>query len=261
MYLSCPKKYEFSYVMRLPRVPSMPLAIGKGGHAALEYNAKQKIKTASDIAMEELLDIASDQINAEVIQVPDKTTKASGQNKDRALAGIRIFRERDAPKIQPAGVEVPFLLQLSPETRPIKGFIDIIDTSRAVDDYKFVSRRKSQADVDLSPQLTLYSKVFHTITGTYPSNVGFRQFLPGNKSEAPDTEVIRRSAELMTPAAQEARFKRMEYQFAMVEKGIEAGVFPPTDNPQTCSYCDFRTRCQSSLVKDDFQAAKIRGEI
>lgn len=260
MYLRCPKQYEFSYVLKLPRMPSMALAIGKGGHSALEYNSRQKIKTANDIAMEDLLDIASDQIDAEASSVEDKETKTKGQTKDRAIAGIRIYRQRDAPQVMPAGVEVPFLLQLSEDTRPIKGFIDIIETSNKVFDYKFVSKRRSEAEVNLSPQLTLYSKVFHTVTGRYPTEVGYQQFLPGNLKEPPGTEKIIRAAELMTPEAQEARFKRLEYQFAMVERGIAAGVFPPTDNPQVCGYCDFRTRCHSSLVKDDFTAAIIRGE-
>lgn len=244
----------------------MALAIGKGGHSALEFNAKTKIKTASDLAMEDLLDAASDFIDTEVSTVENKVPNPRGQNKDRAIAGIRIFRQRDAPKIKPIGVEVPFYLDLNtPDTmnepiRPVKGYIDVIDSLGEVDDYKFVNQRRSQVEVDTSPQLTLYSKVYHTVTGQYPTRVGYRQFTPGNTKESPDSEVIHRSPALMTPEAQEARFKRLQYQFQMVERGIKAGVFPPTDNPQTCSFCDFRTRCQSSLVKDDFIAAKLRGE-
>lgn len=268
MYLRCPKQYEFSYVKKLPRIPNMALAIGKGGHTALEYNAKQKIKTKKDLDTSDLLDLTSDFIDSETADVEDKKERQGGQTKDRAIAGIRIYRERDAPKIMPAGVEVPFMLNLN-ETeedniepiRIVKGYIDVIDTGEKVSDYKFVNKRRGQAEVDLSPQLTLYSKVFHKLTGRYPAKVGYQMFLPGNKKEAPDSEFISRTAALMTPEAQEKRFRRLRYQFQMVERGIRAGVFPPTDNPQTCSYCDFRTRCQDSLAPDDFIAAKLRGEL
>ena len=266
MYLRCSMQYYFRYMLGLKDRPSLPLSIGKGGHSALESNGRYKIKHGSDMNTEDLLDLASDFITHETdnLETSDLRGDDPGEAKDRALASIRIFRTRDAINITPAGVEVDFNLDLNePNEEPIriiKGKIDLIDTSNGIEDYKFAGKMKSQPDVDLSPQLTLYGKVFHTLTGRYPSRTGFRVFTPGSTRTTPDSRIIDRDAILMTPAAQESRFKRLAFQLRQVERGIAASIFIPTDDPRTCSWCGFRDRCQSSLVTD-MEAAVIRGEI
>jgi RecB family exonuclease len=267
MYLRCSKQYEFRYIKGLKQRPALPLAIGKGGHSALEYNGRHKMKTGDDVATNDLLDMASDFIDIQTQELEPTDIKSSenvGESKDRALATLRVYRTRDAINITPAGVEIEFNLDLNddPNVEPIRiinGKIDIITTNAEVEDYKFTSRMKDQNEVDLSPQLTLYGKVFHTLTGKYPANTGFRMFLGGSTRTPPDSRTIYRDAALMEPMKQEARFRRLTSQFRSVERAIEGEVFIPTDDPRTCGWCGYRERCQSSLV-DDFGAAKIRGE-
>jgi hypothetical protein len=155
--------------------------------------------------------------------------------------------------------------------RIVNGKIDILSTDRdmflkvenvapiVVDDYKFVTRKKSQDEVNLSPQITLYNGVVKEITGKWPSKAGLQMLTPGNTKDGPDATHLLREPQHMTPESLGARMRRLIYQFAKVEEGIRRGVFIPTDNPITCSWCGFRERCQSSLV-DDFQAAAIRAK-
>lgn len=143
--------------------------------------------------------------------------------------------------------------------RIINGKIDLLDSKTGVWDHKFTSRAKSQSDVDLSPQLSLYGKVFKNLTGMYPTNTGFQMFIPPTKTRPNGFLKLGRTPELMKPAAQESRFNRLRFQFQRVERGIRLGQFIPTDDPRTCSWCGYRDRCQASLV-DDFEAAQIRGE-
>ena len=100
---------------------------------------------------------------------------------------------------------------------------------------------------------------FQTLTGKVPARTGYRMFLPGSTRTPPDARAVYRDPSLMTPAAQQRRFERIAHQFRLVERGIRTGFFIPTDDAQTCSWCGYRDRCQSSLV-DDFEAARIRGE-
>lgn len=262
-FLRCSFQYKFAYIDKLKQKPNLPMAVGSGGHAALEYNTKHKIKTGFDFPSNDLIDIASDFIDSETKELKDST---KGEAKDRALAGIRIFRERDAPGLKPAGAEVQFLIDLNdPEEenvepiRLVKGFIDYIGSDFAVDDYKFANKMKSQPEVDLSPQLTLYSKAMQLITGKPATQVGLRVFTPGNTKAQPEVRHIVRSREMMTPEAQNKRFMRLRFMFQQVERAIRLGIFIPTDDPRTCSWCGYRDRCQASLV-DDFTAAKIREE-
>jgi RecB family exonuclease len=266
MFLRCSMQYFFRYVLGLKQRPNLPMAVGKGGHTALEYNGRIKMKTGDDLEMSDLLDAASMFIDKEtsILEREDLAGNNPGDAKDRALAAIRVYRKRDAPLITPAGVEVEFNLDINDDKniepiRIINGKIDIITTTNAVDDYKFVRQAKTQQEVDISPQLSLYSKVFQTLTGKYPANVGFRMFLPGGKTTPPDVRLLRRDPALMTQVAQQRRWGRLAFQFRQVEQAIKSGVFIPTDDPRTCSWCGYRDRCQSSLV-DDLTAARIRSQ-
>jgi len=266
MFLRCSMQYFFRYVLGLKQRPNLPMAIGKGGHTALEYNGRYKIKTGNDLDPDDLLDAASGFLDHETANLTKADLQGNdpGQAKDRALAGLRIYRNRDALKITPAGVEVEFNLDINddPNEEPIRiinGKIDLIKTDNGVEDYKFVNRAKSQVEVDISPQLTLYGRVLQTLTGRYPTQLAYRMFLPGNKSTPPDNRVIIRTPALMPQIVQAKRWDRLAFQFRQVEQAIKMGVFIPTDDPRTCSWCGFRDRCQDSLV-DDLTAARIRSQ-
>lgn len=282
MYLRCPKQYEFRYLKGLKERPKVSLSIGKGGHAALEWNTKTKIRTGEDAPAEALVAKASDMMDFYLSEMPPSEIEADvepGSTKDKFLSATSIYAKRDAPGVKPVGAEIEFNLDLNPylpeplETplRIVNGKIDLLyddmgslvvkDMTEAVrigvEDYKFVTRKKSQAEVNLSPQLTLYNDVIRHLTGRWPTKVGLRQMHPGTKENAPDSIVLLRQSEHMTQAAQEARLRRLVSQFTHFERGVNASVFPATDDPINCSWCGYRERCQNSLV-DDFGAAKIR---
>ena len=279
MYLRCSMQYFFRYVLGLKDKPKVSLSIGKGGHAALEWNTKKKIETGTDQPVEAVVQKASDFMDTYLRDLPASEYEKDvepGETKDKFLAATKVFRTRDAPKITPIAAEVAFTLDLNqfiPDDeepiRPIVGALDVLSTDRdlfvapptiapiKVDDYKFVTRKKSQSEVDLSPQITLYNGVVKQIVGRWPSKAGLIQLHPGTTRDGPDAIPLSRSPDLMKPEAQESRLKRLVYQFRRAEAGIKAAIFIPTDNPITCSWCGFRERCQMSLV-NDFEAATIR---
>ena len=266
MYLRCSMQYYFRYILGLKQPPVLRTAIGKGGHSALEYNGRYKMRTGQDIKVANLLDMASTFIDIETSEVEDLNKADAGEAKDRAIASLKVYQVRDAKLINPAGVEVEFNLDLNPPEemelpiRIINGKIDLVTTDASVIDYKFVNQARSQGEVDLSPQLTLYGKVFKTLTGKYPRRLGYQMFLPGSTRTAPDSRAIERDAALMSAPQQETRYRRLLYQFGQVEKGIRNGDWIPVDDPKTCSWCGYRERCQGTSV-DDFTAARVRGEI
>jgi putative RecB family exonuclease len=281
MYLRCPKQYDFKYNKKAPDQPKVSLALGKGGHAALEKSMKRKVRSGHDSPTDEVVQWASDFMDKELSAMPASETEkdvAPGETKDKFLAATKVFQTRDAPGIKPVGVETEFFLDMNeflpePAEEPIrivKGRIDLIydDIGRrivqnnghvrvSVEDYKFVTRKRSQNEVDLSPQLTLYNVVLKKLTGRWPTKTGYRQIHPGTTQTAPDAILLERDPALMEPVKLEARMRRLAHQFEQVERGIRAGVFPATDDPISCSWCPFRTRCQDTLV-DDFQAKSIQ---
>jgi hypothetical protein len=282
MYLRCSMQYYFRYILGLKDKPKVSLSIGLGGHAALEWNTKRKIEHGTDAPAEQIVQKASDFMDHYLRELPESEYEKDvepGATKDKFLGATRVFATRDAPKIVPISAELEFNLDLNeylPEPLPepiriVNGKIDLVATDTSlfiapenvgpveVDDYKLVTRKRTQDEVNLSPQLTLYNTVIRKITGKWPSKTGYRMLTPGNTREGPDATALMREPQYMKPEAQESRLRRLVYQFAKAEHGIRQGVFIPTDNPITCSWCGYRNKCQASLV-DDFEAAAIRAK-
>jgi len=292
MYLRCSMQYYFRYVVGMKDKPKVSTSLGKGGHEALEWNTVSKLKTGIDRPVEELLDKASDLMDHHLSEMPESEYEKDvepGQLKDKQLAATRVYRVRDAESVIPVGAEVEYNLDINrfiPErlqdklvvpVRPINMKIDLLykdSTTRfqghaegvavGIEDYKYVTRKKTQAEVDISPQLTTYAVAMHELTGKWPTRVGLRMMHPGSMAKKPkaddpipDSIPLLRSPENMTPAALTRRMARLATQFAQAERGIREGIYIPVDDPITCSWCGFRDRCQASLV-DDFEAAKIR---
>lgn len=292
MYLRCSQQYYFRYVLGLKEAPKVSLSIGLGGHAALEWNTKSKVVTGKDRPADEIVQKASDMMDHYMSEMPPSEYEKDvepGALKDKQLAATRIYAVRDAPKIRSLDAEVSFDLDINkyvPEPlaatlkgpiRPVVVKIDHLyqDTETrflpyagvnavGIEDYKYVTRKKTQTEANISPQLTAYAAGMYDLTGKWPTKVGLRMMHPGSLSKnpkpadpTPDSIPLMREPEQMTPEALTRRLVRLSYQFARAEEGIREGRWIPVDDPVTCSWCGFRTRCQESLV-DDFEAAKIR---
>jgi ATP-dependent helicase/DNAse subunit B len=292
MYNRCSMQYFYRYIVGLKEKPKVSLSIGKGGHAALEWNTKHKLLAGTDQPAEAVVQKASDMMDFYMTEMPPSEYEADvepGALKDKFLAATRIYAVRDAPKIIPVGAEVEYNLdinkyvplplaeKLHAPIRPVNMKLDVIekDTTTLVQhhgegvavnitDYKYVQRKMTQASVNMSPQITTYLTALHDITGKWASKAGIRMMHPGSlaKNPKPDADVpdsipLMREPSEMTPEALERRMTRVATQFAQTERGIKEEIWIATDDPITCSWCGFRDRCQSSLV-DDFGAARIR---
>ena len=283
MYLRCSMQYYFRYVLGLKERPNLNLTRGKAGHTALELNARYKIANEVDQSAEEIIDIFSTEFGKGVAQLepsdlaPDDNP---GKEKDNTVETLRLWRLRDAPKIQPHSVELEFLIPIPAtedhhdEVKPINGKIDLVSTrpvimsprgrpvrKLSVEDAKFPSRAPGNPLelALLSDQLSLYDYVL-TQAGKAPEVIGFEHFIPPTKKNPARVEFTARPPAAMKPAARAARHQRLLYKLRTAARGIKAGIFLPTDDPKDCSWCGFRERCQVSLVKSDYEAMMIRAK-
>ncbi len=292
MYLRCSMQYYFRYVEKLKEKPKVSTSLGKGGHAALEWNTKAKLQTGFDKPTEEVVQKASDFMDFYLSEMPPSEYEKDaepGQLKDKQLAATRVYRHRDAPKIRPIGAEIELnvdmnkyapqalLDKLGVPIRTVNMKLDVMYTDTetmvqdhgegvavGVEDYKYVTRKKTQNEVNLSPQITTYITGIRDLTGKYPTKAGIRMMHPGSMAKkpgkgdpVPDSIPLLREVEHMTPEALSKRMARVAYQYAQAERGIREGIFIPVDDPITCSWCGFRERCQSAQV-NELEAAQIR---
>lgn len=267
-YQRCPKQYEYAYIEKIKSPPSIPLSSGKAIHETLEYNSLWKMKAQEDLPMADLLDISSDSHDKYMSQVePESLTsaaafkKAVGQNKDENQGIVTIYRRTQAPEITPIAVEHPFTVVLPEddlgEYLPVIGFVDSyaeIPDPRpgpkggrvvALEDYKRISKRKSQNEVDLSPQLTLYDYVYNMQTDLTVDVLGLRQ-LGATKKDGPYSQPIYRTHQTMEQRTN--RWRRVLNQMKGVQRSIkhdmETGYFAPADDPKVCGWCGYKYICQ-----------------
>jgi CRISPR/Cas system-associated exonuclease Cas4 (RecB family) len=258
MYLRCSMQYYFRYIKGLIIPPNINLSSGKAIHEALEYNSLYKMKHDEDMPIEDLLDVGSQSHDKYMGQVEDANPKEVGQNKDENQSILTIYRRTQAPAIRPLAVEYPFRVELPDDESgpytPVIGFIDSFSELPdprpgpsgpriiALEDYKRVSRKKNQAEVDLSPQLTLYDYVYNLQTSSVTDVVGFRQ-LGFTKKEGPYSTPLYRQQQSLP--VRENRWKRMLNQLKNVQQAIAKGVFVPVDDPRICSWCGYKDICQN----------------
>lgn len=269
MYLRCSMQYYFRYVRGLKMPPELAPQAGTAGHAAVEADGRRKIRTGSNMPLDEMLDYFGptyDQMTAEVELKPDDD---KGRVKDEIVASLTTYATTVAQKIMPVMVERSFSLDLQdPTIRPVQGRIDLIDVKAkgtyGIWDNKFtMSRRpKSQLEIDTSPQLSTYDLAFEQDTGQAPTDLGIIQFMPPGRDVIrypAQVQVIRRDPKLMTPEARALRKARTIHQYRTAEAGIAAGIHIPTDNAMVCGWCGYRAICQSAAVSE-WDATKIRKE-
>lgn len=283
-FMRCSLQYYFRYVLGWKGRPNLNLARGSAGHLTLEKNSRHKLTAKTDQPLEQMLDNFSDAWTKELSKFePDDFEPGDNpdREKDHSIELIRTFRldPHQAAAITPIAVELDFTAPLPvdekfpDEMKPITGKIDqigsrkriVVPRARAVKrteviDYKWPSRKPSNV-LDLaimSDQLTMYDYVL-TQAGSPTDDLGFVHFIPPTKTIPARIEATYRPPQNMIPARREARHQRLLFKLRQVMRDIVDGRFIPVDDPRVCANCEFRNRCQDSLVKDDYEAILIRG--
>jgi hypothetical protein len=268
--MRCSMQYYFRYVKGMIERPNLAMTAGTAGHSALQANYMKKIGTGYDMPLPDLLDKYSDFHDNETSRLEPSDLQPDedlGVSKDNGMNQLRHFHAKVAPKIRPALVEFEFNVDMSdPEygepLRISNGRIDLITTSEEIFDNKFLSRRsrKSQLEIDSSPQLDMYDLAYNLRFGRDARNVGIMAFIPpGKKADTPpEVQILTRDPRLNSKTGKAGRRARIIHKLHTVERAIKSGIFMPADDPKTCSWCGYREQCQYSLVRDDFTAMKLR---
>lgn len=247
-YLRCPRMFEFSYVKGIKSPPNLKLTVGTAVHKGVEVNYAQKLKTKKDCKKDIVLDATRDEFVAAVKRDSIKASKKDiGSAQDEAIIMGGTYHEESAPSFQPAiKPETSFKVQIPGAKRLFTGTIDLIAhyarraNALVLSDTKTTRRAydRKRADVDL--QLTAYAYAALALIKKLPKFVMFDTVVLHAKGSAISDHVV--SDRNLDDLA------RFEETFKAVEKGIEAGIFPPTDNEQTCSWCGYNGICHKRRV-------------
>lgn len=264
MYLRCPKQYEFRYVKKISRPPSVAATQGSGIHHALEHTHHHIVDKGVPAPTSELEDVFSGAFEAVKPDIPKEAWEQEGVTegalKDMGIKLVRLYNTQFAPKVKPQvkdgvrGIEKRFEIMVAGV--PMVGIIDLIDSNAeggvtdiekeiirqhggnvstmfetAIADFKTKAKSMSSAEIESSMQLTLYS---------YAEQIPLVRFDQLLKLKTPK---ITRTMAMRT--TQDHQWMRQVVHG--VATAIHAGVFPPCSPTAWCCssrWCGFYGQCR-----------------
>jgi DNA helicase-2/ATP-dependent DNA helicase PcrA len=269
-YLSCPLRYKFSQVLRVPTAPHHPMIYGAALHKAVQefHRAHARGQVLSEAELFAAFDAAW--TSEGFVSREHETARL-----EAGRAALRKFREAqlEPGAVIPAWVEREFAFALGGDR--IRGRFDRVDIvpeagagaadPGAVED----AARAAMARADVvEPMLELLGRERVTITDYKSSDVRDPAKARQRARDSLQLQIYAMAYEAMTGRLPEAvqlhfldsglvgraevdpvRLEKARATIAKVAAGIRARAYEPTPSTLTCTYCPFRDICPSSAAR------------
>ena len=224
---NCPRKFRYSYVDRLPSVPSPALSFGSSVHAVLEWLHEDRTAGVPDD--EALLAALFERWETEGYAGVPRDDQLADYGRARAALLRYRDRLRETGLRPSAGVEAWFELPF--EGAVVVGAIDRVEVDDAgalhVIDYKTNRRARTRQQVASSLQLGIYALACEHLYGSLPASVALDFVVAGPTVRVPISEVD---------------LADVPVRVAEAAARIRAGDDVPTPNA-LCPWCDYRALC------------------
>ncbi len=239
-YLECSAKFYFQNIANIRTPNKIALAFGSAIHNTLESNFKQKKETRVDLSLEEMRDIFSDRIDAEISEVDksDFLNYESPKNlKDNGIELVEKYQNEHAYRIFPKLVEEKIEVKFDGYPYGLSGTVDLVDEDNVLIDHK--TSGKDVKEVSESYRIQVF--------GAYP--VLTEALLNHPVTYARIDFLIRKSDKNMVtkirPISTDIDKKYFFNVFTQVSSGIEKNIFIPNRNHMFCTkkWCKFAEVC------------------
>jgi DNA helicase II / ATP-dependent DNA helicase PcrA len=226
-YRTCPLKYKFARVFRIPQEPTVHQRFGILVHQVLE---RFHARAGGSGTLPELLGL----LDAGWRRGGFGDSEEERQLRGKAAASLTRYHERfQSSDSQPVWFERQFTFKLGPHL--LRGRVDRVDLLPGGEyeliDYK-TGRPKSAAQLSDDVQLSLYAVGAREAWDLETSRQAYYYLLDDEKVTVPSDEGDR--AEWITAVAME------------VAEGILSQGFEPTPSFAACSICDYRLVCPAA---------------
>jgi superfamily I DNA/RNA helicase/RecB family exonuclease len=225
-YRTCPLKYKFARVFRIPQEPTIHQRFGILVHQVLErFHAE-----GSSGSLAELLGL----LDARWRRAGFGDSEEERQLRGKAAAALERYHQRfQSEEVEPMWFERPFTFRLGPHL--MRGRVDRVDRLPGGEyeliDYK-TGRPKSSAQLADDVQLSLYAVGAREAWSLEASRQAYYYVLDDQKVSVDDAAGER--AEWIREVATE------------VAEGILSQGFEPTPSYAACSVCDYRLMCPAA---------------
>jgi CRISPR/Cas system-associated exonuclease Cas4 (RecB family) len=233
-YLRCARQWEFAYVHRIKRPPSLRQALGTSGHYAIETDLKHKVKTWEDLPREEVIDLFVDAFKSESVDSPDDKAEKKGEALDSGVKSVKVWYDTVAPSVAPLFVEVNGQFTIS--SIPYDWTADLVDQDLNIRDWKFVTRKPSDGG--------------HYVLNMVGYAIGYREKTGGMESGVQLDHIVRTQKPYHYPLSsgpvQDSDIEAFSDVLTTSYRAINTGVFPPTGlQSNACSWCGYKDICKA----------------
>ena len=244
MALRCGEQFRRRIILNQIIPPSAAAGRGRGFHAAVDMDFKQKTVTKTDLPVDVLTDAARDEFVYAFRRGIHLTKDDAWQKRtilndhlNQTILLTKRFHSDIAPEVQPVASELRLTADIGLDL-PLKGFIDFVQAGHQIDDFKTAGRAWTQARADSELQPPIYSYLYGREFGAYPRRLGYRVLV-----HTPSGKIKKQNIS--------ARVTRGSIQGALnkahaVYRMYKAGLFPPADpGAWQCSekWCGYYLTC------------------
>jgi DNA helicase II / ATP-dependent DNA helicase PcrA len=230
-YRSCPLRYKFARVLKIPSPQTLHQRFGIAVHQVLErYHATDRQSTGSPIGqhttVQQMMELFEDCWRRGGFGDSDKERELHA----KARAALVLYHQRlEAHEAEPVWFERSFSFKLGPHH--LRGRVDRVDKlpdgAYEMIDYK-TSRPKTAEQLKDDVQLSLYAVGARESWEVEAERLSYYYVLDDLKVPVPSAEM---DADWIARVVEE------------VGEAISAQRFEPTPAPAVCALCDYRIAC------------------
>jgi DNA helicase-2/ATP-dependent DNA helicase PcrA len=237
-YLTCPLKYKYAHISRVPLLPNQQINYGSALHQAVQAYFTAK-KDGRKFTVKQLLAALAAGWSAEgfISRRHEEQRLAAGQ------AALKRFYQHDkARRRRPLYVEKEFTF--TEGKIQVKGRWDLVEESKVknqksklfIVDFKSTEvkdQEKADERVKKSRQLAIYALAWQRMFGSLPAGLELYFLETGIVGSAP---------------AADKDLAAIWQEIKKVADGIRSGNYRATPGYRACSYCPYNEVCPSSAV-------------
>lgn len=245
-FLRCQRQWEFAYVRRLQRPPSLKAARGIAAHRAAELDMLEKRDNKRHMPRDAVIDVYADTFRVEGADAEEKPDKKETRAiyMDTGSEAVGFWYDEVAPDIEPLHVElhgqftingIPYdwtadLVDEGPELGNDGEPVPFAPVGRRIRDWKFVSRTPDSG--------TEY------VLNMVGYAIGARRALGGAEVSRILDHIVLLKKPKYVPMGDGELTDEDIFAFAEIVEGahssIQAGNFPPTGlKTNACSWCGY----------------------
>lgn len=239
-FLKCGKQWEFRYVQKIKTPPKAALTIGSSVDAGVTRNLIQKVKSKTDMALSDVLDVYSADFDIRKTET-EFDGDDPGQVKDIGASLLTVHHNEIAPLIQPKTVQEKFTIELDSGFN-IGGTIDLTEEDGTVADTKTSKTKYAEDSIHRALQPAIYDFAAYTLTGVKPKAFRYDVLIKPTKTIGPRIQRV---------VGQVTEDDHIWFFDAVtnMHKAIQAGIaLPAPEGAWWCSkdWCGYWDRCKGA---------------